>query len=240
MAQRRNESRRQRRLRAVLAPVVAWALRALGASWRVEFRGDDPFVPPEGESERRPFLAALWHEDVIAAATVFRDTGVQVPVSLSRDGSHITAVMRRLGLGDPPRGSSSRSGSAALRGVVRAVRETGLVAMLVDGPRGPARQPKPGIVAAARLSGEPILPVALEARPCLRFGSWDRTKLPLPFARVVVGYGERLSVGRDVSGSDQEVLLDELQQRLVQLGEAGRARLEGGASRPEPPPRHSP
>ena len=196
----------------------------LGSTWRVESLGEDPFAQPV----RPTILAALFHEDVLVSATVFRDSGVRVPISRSRDGEHITAVVRHLGLGEPPRGSSSRGGSAALRGIVRAVRDTGIVAVLVDGPRGPAREPKVGVVAAARLSGEPVLPVVLVARPRIRFASWDRTQLPLPFARIVVGWGERLPVPRHADEDEEEQARLELGRRLRDLREAARAHLRGG------------
>lgn len=211
--------------RWLLAPLIGWALRALGATWRVEVTGDDPFARPV----RPPILAAIWHEDVLVAATLFRDTGAVVPVSRSRDGEHITAVMRHLGLGEPPRGSSSRGGSAALRGVVRALRSGDTVAVLIDGPRGPWREAKPGIVAAARLAGEPILPLVVEARPRVRFGSWDRTQLPLPFARLVAGWGDALAVDPAASEAEREALRLELEQRMAKLRDGVRGRLAGRA-----------
>lgn len=231
MARRRRDSRGQRLGRALLAPLLAGLLRVLAATWRVERIGEDPFE----EHVKSPLLGALWHEDVLASAGLFRDSGAVVPVSRSRDGENITAVMRHLGLGDPPRGSSSRGGSVALRSVVRALRADGIVALLVDGPRGPRREAKPGIVAAARLSGVPIRPIAVVARPRIRFGSWDRTQLPLPFARVVLAFGTGLPVPRECSGHEQETLRAELARRLASLRAAAHARLEAGhRSRPLP------
>lgn len=218
----RRESWGHRLARRLLAPPVAWLLRALAASWRIESLGDDPFAKPV----RPPILAAIWHQDVIVAASVFRDSGAVVPVSRSRDGTHISAVMRHLGLGDPTRGSSSRGGTRALRGLVRAIRAGGAVAMMIDGPKGPPRVAKPGILAAARLSGEPVLPVALVARPRIRFRSWDRTQLPLPFARMVIGWGQLLPVAREASEQDEEAARLELETRLTRLRDAAWARLD--------------
>jgi hypothetical protein len=215
-AGRRRESWQTRLLRRLLAPLVAFVLRALGATWRIETLGEDPFArTPPGR-----LLAALWHEDILVTAVVFRDRGGRTPVSRSRDGEHIAAVLRHLGFRDALRGSSSRGASAALRGVVRAVEDGEPVALMVDGPRGPARVAKIGVVAAARLSGEPLRPVALVARPCIRFGSWDRMQLPLPFARVVVGFGEPIRVERGASDEEQEAVCRELDRKLGELRES--------------------
>ena len=59
-----------------------------------------------------------------------------------------------------------------------------------DGPRGPAEVVKPGIVGLARLSGAAIVPVAVGASSEWRLGSWDGFRIPRPFARCVVRFGD--------------------------------------------------
>jgi lysophospholipid acyltransferase (LPLAT)-like uncharacterized protein len=78
--------------------------------------------------------------------------------------------------------------------MIRLAAEGRSVAILCDGPRGPARACKPGVVAAARAVGLPLQPVGIAARPALVFRSWDRTLLPLPFARVGFVMGPQLRV----------------------------------------------
>jgi lysophospholipid acyltransferase (LPLAT)-like uncharacterized protein len=200
-----------RLLRGVLAPLVAWLLRALASTWRAEFRGDqDPFRP--GAS--RPLLYGCWHENALLTAGLYRDRGVHVAVSRSRDGGHIVAVLDRLGFGSPSRGSSSRGGSSALRTALRQLEDGGVVALLVDGPKGPAHVSKSGVISAARMGGVPVLPTAFATRPAYRFASWDRMLLPLPFARVIVHYDEPLPVPRDASDEQIEALRSALDQRL--------------------------
>jgi lysophospholipid acyltransferase (LPLAT)-like uncharacterized protein len=206
----RREGAGTRWLRALLAPLAAGLLRALAATWRFERRGPDPFAPGAG----RPLVFAIWHQDALCAAGTHRDLGVHVAVSRSRDGEHIAAVLARMGFGESPRGSSSRGGAEALRALLRCLRAGGTVAILVDGPRGPARVAKPGAIAAARLSGAPIVPAVFEAHPCLRFASWDRMRLPLPFARVRVHYCEPLRVARDASEPAAETARRALEARL--------------------------
>jgi lysophospholipid acyltransferase (LPLAT)-like uncharacterized protein len=205
----------------LLAPVAATLLRGLAATWRVRSEGPDPLAAPKPTG-----LAALWHRNVLVAAGAYRDTGIVVPVSRSQDGDLIVAVIRHLGLGTPPRGSSKRGAVPLLRSLVRLVRERAAVAILTDGPVGPARVSKPGVIQVARLSGEAIIPVAISARPCLRFGSWDRMLLPLPFARVVCRYGPSLLVERGAKGERIEALRRELDARLGAMTDALDAQLD--------------
>jgi lysophospholipid acyltransferase (LPLAT)-like uncharacterized protein len=207
---------RTRIIRRVLAPLVAAVIRLVGATWRVEYWGNDPFLLPVRPSS----LGAIWHRGLFIAAGVYTDSDMTVPVSLSRDGEHITAVMAALGLRPPPRGSSSRGGTGMLKGIVRLVKDGQTVVMMTDGPRGPARVSKPGVITVARLSGDSIYPVALSGAPCIRFRSWDRTVLPLPFARVIVHYGEPISVEADASPERQKQLRQELDARIGEMTDA--------------------
>jgi lysophospholipid acyltransferase (LPLAT)-like uncharacterized protein len=65
-----------------------------------------------------------------------------------------------------------------------------------DGPFGPYRVAKPGVLIVARESGLPIQPWAIAARPPLRLnGRWDRMIVALPFGRLRVFEGAPLAVG---------------------------------------------
>lgn len=195
-------------------------LRALGATWRVrQLAVDDPLVRGE------PAIGALWHRGLFPAAWRFRDLGAVIPVSRSRDGDRIVAVLERLGYGPSPRGSSSRGGPGALAGAIRAAREGRWIGVLCDGPRGPARRCKPGVLAIARAAGLPLYPVAIAARPALAFPSWDRTVLPLPFARVLVAGGAPLRVPPEAGKEELEALRQQLEHELDRLQTLAEAEL---------------
>jgi lysophospholipid acyltransferase (LPLAT)-like uncharacterized protein len=215
-----HRARRERRLvslaRPILAPLASWLFRALAATWRIRFEGPNPFASPSP----RPQLGALWHRNVLAAAGIFRGSGIHVPVSLSRDGEHIATLLPHLGLAVPPRGSSNRGAVGLLRSMARLVECGETIAIPTDGPLGPAGVSKPGVISLARLTRQPIVPVAISARPCLRFGSWDRMLLPLPFARVVCRYGEAMPVEGASSRERREALRAALDTRLEEMTEA--------------------
>ncbi|MEP6801917.1 MAG: lysophospholipid acyltransferase family protein [Acidobacteriota bacterium] len=148
-----------------------------------------------------PILYALWHGRMFLSIQAHRHQGVVTMASRSKDGEIIALWLERNGY-RVARGSSSRAGGTALRFLVREMRGGRNAALTVDGPRGPAGQVQPGIVALARLTGAWILPVSSSsARP--RFlASWDRYLLPLPFSRNVVAYGEPFPIGRELSDED--------------------------------------
>ena len=196
--------------------VTGGLLRMLGATWRVETIGHDPQLPRPGGPAR---IAALFHEAMVPCAWLYRDRAYSVAVSRSRDGDLIRSTLLALGYGEPARGSSSRGGSAVLRQMMRRVDAGTTIAVLVDGPRGPARVAKTGIVSLARRSNRPIQPVAFSARPAIRLQSWDQSLVPLPFARVVVAYGEPIVVPAEVEPDelDEQTCARRLEERLTDL-----------------------
>jgi lysophospholipid acyltransferase (LPLAT)-like uncharacterized protein len=208
-----------------VATAGALLIRALGSTWRVTTEGPDPFGPRE-----RPLVGALWHQGLLVAAYRWRGLGLAVPVSQSRDGELIAGVLGQLGFAESPRGSSSRGGTSVLRTMIRLNRAGTTIAVLPDGPRGPARQMKRGIIAVATATGADVVPVGVAARRAYRFNSWDRTLLPLPFTRVHCVYGPPIAV--PMRTEDVEPLEAELSAALDRVTEAAERTLMSGL--PEP------
>ncbi|HSE28497.1 MAG TPA: lysophospholipid acyltransferase family protein [Gemmatimonadales bacterium] len=179
---------------ARLAPPI---VGALARTWRYREEGDQAwrgFL-----AARRPFVVALWHDILLMPLWRHRDLGVAIVVSEARDGQYLADVAARFGFG-AVRGSSTRGGSKALLGALRVLGEGGVVAFTPDGPRGPRRVLKPGVVAAAQQAGVPVVPVHAVPDRAWRFRSWDRFCLPKPFARVRLGYGTPVDVAPGAAG----------------------------------------
>jgi lysophospholipid acyltransferase (LPLAT)-like uncharacterized protein len=196
----------------IASRIAAVLLRLLGATWRFSIEGPSPFVVGSG-----PHLGAFWHRDALIAAYCFRDRGYSVPVSRSRDGDLITGLLLGLGYRAPPRGSSSRGGASALRSLEKMIADGTTISIQTDGPRGPARVSKHGMMSLSRRTGIPITPVAFSAKPCFRFGSWDGTLLPLPFASVICSFGPSIPVERGADVADELVVREHLDRELNRL-----------------------
>ncbi|MCB9027152.1 MAG: DUF374 domain-containing protein [Bdellovibrionaceae bacterium] len=112
--------------------------------------------------------------------------------STSKDGQLIDFVINKLG-GNTSRGSSTRGGVGALKGLVRWVRKGRVASMAVDGPRGPIYQVKPGVFELSRLTNAIIVPVGVKAKRSFVFEkSWNKTFFPLPFQQVVMTFDQPL------------------------------------------------
>jgi len=178
--------------------------RVLGCTWRTRITG---------RFEIEPRIYALPHGSLLLPAFRLRSSRAAVMISRHRDGELIAQAISRLGFATV-RGSSTRGGAAAVHEFVRAFPDRPWV-VTPDGPKGPRGSVKPGLIRLAAATGRPIQPLVGAARPAKVFGSWDRFTLPLPFARVVVHFGEPLAVPPDVDEQRVVELTRELQERLA-------------------------
>ncbi|MDI6757476.1 MAG: lysophospholipid acyltransferase family protein [Endomicrobiia bacterium] len=131
--------------------------------------------------------------------------GIAIMTSLSRDGELQNGILRRFGY-ETIRGSSSRGGARALIGMINALRNGYSAAFAADGPRGPAREVKPGVVYLAMKTGSPIVPLRVfYTRSKVLKKTWDMYRVPMPFSKVVIVYGEPIYI--DGNPDEQEISL---------------------------------
>jgi lysophospholipid acyltransferase (LPLAT)-like uncharacterized protein len=86
--------------------------------------------------------------------------------------------------------------------------------LIADGSRGPARVAQNGPLYLARITGAPIVPLAVAVSRQKTFQTWDRFVLPLPFSRLALLVGEPLLVPPQARGAALEPLRQELEVRL--------------------------
>ena len=113
------------------------------------------------EKENRPMARCGWHEHILAFVYryAFRKK-ISVMASKSKDGEIIASALKMLKL-RVVRGSSTRGGSYAFRSMLKACKEGYSSSLMVDGPKGPHRVLKPGIILLASRAGTPIVPTII-------------------------------------------------------------------------------
>lgn len=179
-------TRKQRLLLAILPPLAALLIRALGVTLR--YRDVNGPGTPSGHTIPGPTVFAFWHCALLACAYRFRNLGIAILISHSFDGEIIARIVERLGF-VAVRGSSSRGATRALRGMVDAYEEKHRCAFTADGPRGPARIAKAGPVHLAELTGAAWVG-CFHAEPdrAWHLNSWDRFIIPKPFSTVTFAW----------------------------------------------------
>ena len=195
--------------------------------WRFDNRGpvDEVMSGPQG------LIALFWHGRIaqgMACRPLLRAKPRRVMISLSPDGEFIAKAAARLKI-PPVRGSSGREGRRLSKGGARAFREAlafihegGVMIITPDGPRGPREELPVGPVIMARAADCPVYIMSLAAAPAFTLGSWDRARIPLPFARGQVVLDGPLSAPATIDADLVEGTRLDWQQRM----RAGQARAE--------------
>jgi lysophospholipid acyltransferase (LPLAT)-like uncharacterized protein len=185
----------------IVPRIYSWVLRLLALTIRKEIRHAER--PEEYWSRGQYCIAAFWHQRLLMMPFLPRRGRVAMMISRHRDGEFIARAVKLLGI-DSVRGSTTRGGTQALRGMARFFEGGGNLAITPDGPQGPRHVVQRGVVELARLTSAPILPVTYGASWKKVFNSWDRFILPLPFSKVTYIWGEPIFVPRELSEEELE------------------------------------
>ena len=169
---------------------------------------------------KSPVILAAWHQNTVLSMMGHGKQDFCVMISRSFDGDIIAGITESFHM-KTARGSSSRGGANAYLEMVEHVKSGGGAAFTVDGPRGPLKKVKPGVIKLAQQTGAQILPMAaLADRYWSLHKSWDKFRIPKPFSKVKLIYGTPIKVPPDVT--DFTPYMDKLENILKELDrEAG-------------------
>jgi lysophospholipid acyltransferase (LPLAT)-like uncharacterized protein len=172
-------------LERILLPIVIVPFKLLVWSWRK--------TPPETDSRlrvtREPRVVLVTYHgmflQLVAFARHLQADGRKLVVMLSPslDGRLLAAFLSHFGI-DHVRASTSRRGAAGSLELIRRIRAGEIAIIAIDGPRGPCCVAHPGFRRIAAAAGARVALAVTSAPRGIAFGSWDRSHLPLPFARV--------------------------------------------------------
>ena len=170
---------------------------------------------------KQPVIVVSWHNRNILGCFAYlslcpRGRRFFPMASASRDGSYATHAMKHLGV-TCVRGSSSRGGSKALRQMLRLVRQGHDLGITPDGPRGPKYRVQEGVIATAKLTGIPIVPMCYSAKRKKILNSWDGMIVPYPFTTLRFVYGEPVFVPRDCPPEDVERFRRMVEEEMMRI-----------------------
>lgn len=167
----------------------------------------------------KPCIYAMWHCNQCAIYGFQNKEQVSVLVSRSKDGEVVAAGIKPMGF-KLVRGSKGRRGAVeATMQMIEALKNGENCAMMVDGPRGPAKVVKDGVIKIAKLSGAPIVPVCWYSNNFnwVKLPSWDGLRMPILDVRLINLYGKPIYVPQDADDAGIEEARQKLQSSLEDL-----------------------
>ncbi len=178
----------------IAACLISGYLRLCGILTKYKIEGLEGSIE---ESAKTPVIFAFWHNRQGFLLYPYRKhKKMCVLVSLSKDGEYIARALPKFNM-VASRGSTTRGGASAYRGLITKAKEGYSLALTPDGPRGPVYQASQGVLALARKTGLPIIPVGVYATNKFSVNSWDKFQVVLPFGKCSIVLGKPLKVTRE-------------------------------------------
>ena len=118
------------------------------------------------------------------------------------------------------RGSHQRGGAKATYELIKRIKEEDINgAITIDGPKGPKRIVKKGIIEIAKLANVPIVPAVWWSKDItfLKFKSWDEFRFPLIGTRLVMLFGDPIYLPENPTDEDIENVRQEIENSLNEL-----------------------
>lgn len=166
-----------------------------------------------------PCVYAMWHAHQCCVHGLPDRANCNVLVSRSRDGQIIANVVEKWGF-KVIHGSKGKKGSVeATLQMIHALEHGECCAIMVDGPKGPAKVVKDGAIKIAKKAGVPIVPVFWYSPNLtfLKFPSWDGFRIPFFWTKLVNIYGEPIYVDADNDKAQDEEVRLKVQRSLEKL-----------------------
>lgn len=175
------------KLRGFVLGFIVWVVyKTLSWTWRLEIFDDDSLK--KDLANKRPVILAHFHQDELVLLSLAPIYKIATMTSTSKDGEIMTTVLKLLGT-RVSRGSSTRGGVSALKGLIQLCKNGSNSTFAVDGPKGPIYEPKAGVFEFSRLLKSPIYVGGVYCDNAWNFPrAWNKTFLPKPFAKIQVSW----------------------------------------------------
>jgi lysophospholipid acyltransferase (LPLAT)-like uncharacterized protein len=206
-------------LNTLLTSIIFYLLDLYTKTLRVQFEGTEKIKKHLENGGRIVFSS--WHQRFFGGfflPRIFKWSPC-IMISKSRDGEFISKVVQHIGW-IPVRGSSSRGGKEALQAMVQGVIENHIGGHIVDGPVGPPRIIKPGLISLARRADAVICHSIVSYENAWIMNSWDHFMVPKPFSRVLFRFGSIFPVHEIMNDDQFELFRKEVEDDLIKEYEA--------------------
>lgn len=206
-----------------LLQLLIWAIiRLLLSTYRITVLGTEFREKARTIHPKKSFIFAVWHEQVVSVMSGHAWTEPYLALSSrSKDGDYAAYVSEKMGFvavrGSSKKKNIDKGGKEAIREYVEKLNLGISGGLTVDGPKGPRQVCKIGVVLMSQETGAPILPVVGIASSYWEFNSWDRFKIPKPFSKILMVYGEPILTPKMASAEDLEKVREQVTNSLKEL-----------------------
>ena len=156
----------------------------------------------------RPIMVCVWHGRLLFPSWYIRlkTTNIHAIASRHTDAEIMARILNKWGYG-LIRGSTRKGGKAVVQKMVEVFKNSGIVAVTNDGPKGPPRIAKAGSTGLALKYNVQIITITGSATKYWQMKSWDRFMLPKPFGKIQLIVSPPLDITEELKKPKEEVQL---------------------------------
>ena len=144
-------------------------------------------------------ILCVWHARLLSVVHNLKNEKVNALAGTHQDADIISRVAASWGW-NMIRGSSKEKGDIAYRKIFKILREKQNVFFITpDGPTGPPKIPKLGIIRASQKTQTKIIPIGVYSTKNWGFTNWDTFFLEKPFGKLFIKYGAPIQFGKNES-----------------------------------------
>lgn len=172
--------------------------------------------------QKKSVVFSFWHNRIFFLSYFLyrychqKGLPLSVLISQSGDGDLIAGVVHGM-KGRTVRGSTSKGGFSAIKGLLRSVKDNYAVVTTPDGPRGPKYKFQSGTLYIASMGKIPIVPISCSFEKAWVFRSWDNFMVPKPFSKVHVSIGESIHLDSDLTESKISGYQKKMETTMINL-----------------------
>ena len=204
----------------LVARLGTYLIRMLFWTIRVEHHcAVESATPYRKPTDGQRYCFCLWHDAIVACVYSLKTYKLGGLISRHQDGTYLAHAARLAGI-TPVRGSASRGGAQATRQLID---QPDLhVCITPDGPRGPRRVMKDGIVYLASRTGRPVVPNTVIGTNCWSIpGGWSDMLIPKPFSRLLLIAGTPIDIPAEISRAEISKVTKQIQLEMDRLDAIG-------------------
>ena len=171
------------------ATMLSVALKFIYGTNKIIVKGKENYT--RMIEENKSVIFSVWHSHLLSIVYDLRSLKINALAGTHRDADLISQIATKWGW-SMIRGSSKKDGAIAYKAMLRLLnRSTNTMLFITpDGPSGPPRIPKKGIVGLAQSCKVGIIPIKVQYTKSWGFKNWDTFYLAKPFGSILIHYGK--------------------------------------------------
>ena len=173
-------------------------LKTIYGSNKKKVRGRNNYL--ELIKQNKSIIFSVWHGHLLSIVYDLRKMKINALAGTHSDADLISQIAIKWGW-EMIRGSNKEKGAEAYKAMLRILKNpnSSLLFITPDGPSGPPKKPKKGIIRLAQNSNTPIIPIRVSYTRSWGFKNWDTFYLAKPFGSISIDYGRAIYFKKEQS-----------------------------------------